>query len=146
MSSLEDLVERTELASIEIHELKAEARLNRASGVDTTPDEVKIESQVRHARGAMGFRLRATLDTGRGRARVIVAAIFEVKGDDPGAETVREFANRVAFLTIAPYLREALADITLKVFGEAYQLALVRVGDVAVGVRDDRPSESSSAD
>ncbi|MBF4592094.1 MULTISPECIES: hypothetical protein [unclassified Curtobacterium] len=64
---------------------------------------------------------------------------------DPSVLTQRSlqlFANEVAVMTVFPYLREAVASITARVFQQPLHLPMIARGQIVVDVADRRADRS----
>lgn len=130
-AALEDLVERVELIAMETHELSARIEPTD-SPEDCDQNNLTIKVEMQRRENQFGFRLVAELLAPQGSANATVAAIYRAEGDQPEQGAVIEFGNNVAIMSIIPYLRSALADITLRVFGRAVTIPLVRSGEIQV--------------
>lgn len=54
----------------------------------------------------------------------------------PSIELLTDFTNEVALMILLPYLREALADVTRRVFDQALLMPMFQRGEVAFHVPD----------
>lgn len=78
-------------------------------------------------------RLLADLKNAVGEVRVGVQAewvLEEMRHDDVPTAVEQEFVNRVAIMTLVPYLRSAVSDLSGRVFGTTLTLAIVRPGEI----------------
>lgn len=80
-------------------------------------------------------RLKTSLVGEAGEIRAGYQAEYElddVSHGDVSAEVVAEYVNRVALMTLAPYLRQAIADLTLRTFEVSVTMGTLRPGDLNV--------------
>ncbi len=76
-----------------------------------------------------------------GEASASLVGEYELlDGAMPSKRALQNFANEVAVMTIYPYLREAIATITAKVFGEPVHIPIVQRGEIAVEVEEASPA------
>lgn len=109
---------------------------------DTGSDDVDIEFSVRHEFNLIGLRMAATVEREYGSVVVDVGVnyIFDVPFSISG-EALAAFINRVAALALFPYLRESLASLTARVFGNAVVMPVMRQRDFEI-----RPAPEPEAD
>lgn len=132
---IKELIERSELASIEFHEVSA----RRFEGVPGSegPHEGQLSLGFQHRSDLDGFGIRIVGDVAvpSGEVRVIAAVEYKLlRGDQPPRRDVELFANEVAVMTLFPYLREGIASITSKVFGLPITLPVAQRGQIGFDV------------
>ncbi|MDT0169457.1 hypothetical protein [Pseudarthrobacter sp. BRE9] len=132
-----DLLQRSELASIEFHEVSAK----RFEGVPDSeePHEGQISLGFQHRADLDGFGIRIVGDVAVAIGEVRVVAAVEYKllhGEQPPRRNVELFANEVAVMTLFPYLREGIASITSKVFGAPITLPVAERGQIGFEVSE----------
>ncbi|MCZ9881921.1 hypothetical protein [Arthrobacter sp. B2a2-09] len=132
---VKDLIERSELGSIEFHEVSA----RRFDGVEDFGESrdggLTLGFQQRSETGVFGIRIVGDIAIPMGEARVVAAAEYKVlRGDLPPQRLVELFANEVAIMTLFPYLREGIASITSKVFGTPITLPVAQRGQIGFEV------------
>ncbi len=117
LRALAPLARLDELAFVEV---QARRHLDAA-----TPDDVEIAPQYTLDAGTSddGDRFRlvlsVALDLGVGEVRVAVAAYYTAQDGAPllTQALVVEYANEVGVMTVLPFLRQGIADVTQRVFG-----------------------------
>lgn len=132
---VKDLVQRSELISIEFHEVSA----RRFEGVPDSeePQEGQVTLGFQHRADEDGFGIRIVGDVSvpSGEVRVIAAVEYKLlHGEQPPRRNVELFANEVAVMTLFPYLREGIASITSKVFGTPITLPVAQRGQIGFAV------------
>lgn len=138
------VIEHVTLASIDYYEVSA-SRLDDGQEVETDgSDNLSISVQYRgDEETSFGLRLLAEVVLPHGRARACVAA--EYKFDDGFAADHRScqvYVNEVGVMTLYPYLREAMATTTGRVFDEPLHLPVIQRGDVALDLPDSGPAQA----
>jgi hypothetical protein len=137
--TLEELVEKSDLSSFTYFEVSAvrsdSAVANELSETDRDikPNHL-LQTAPREDDSGFRVRIRTEIDAHVGTIVVDVAAEYELteavaSSFDPVVLT--SFVNNVAVMTLFPYIRQAVADITLRVFGAALTMPVVRRGELA---------------
>ncbi len=129
VAAVKELLERCSLNAIEYHELSAKWTGVRPAEEPSDID-VSINLQHRLSEDGFGIRMIGSVSVAYGEAQAAIAATYGYEGDAPEVRTVLAFANEVAVMTLFPYLREAVATITAKVFGDAILLPILPRGEV----------------
>lgn len=60
-----------------------------------------------------------------------------------GEPLALEYANHVGFMTAAPYIRQAIADLGQRVLNQPLVMPIIRCGDIWFGAGADDPSPMS---
>jgi len=144
--ALTDFVATVELSQISCYELSAaRGQLDGDGGrVVVGPGNVD-DLEVLSAENQLGVywlatggqflvRLLATLGTNAGDLRVGVQGEYLAEGltrDDVSPDVEEEYVNRVAIMTLVPYVRQAIADLSARVFGNTLTLGVIRPGEIA---------------
>ncbi|TFC87454.1 hypothetical protein [Cryobacterium sp. TMT4-31] len=137
--TVESVVENSSLSDISVFELSA-----RRGKV--TPDSEEGESvepsygmQIDYRDADNGFRVRLVtrFDTDLGVIVSDVGAEYTLEGI--GARSIPrhvllDFVNNVAIMALVPYVRQSIADITLRVFGSALLMPMIRRGEIEFSV------------
>lgn len=142
--TINDLVESADLIHVAILELSA-AR----SDLSHTNDELfesfadggydaEIDFELGMDRGEhddkFRVRLQVLVESDPGIVRVNVAAeysINELRIDEISEEIMLEFSNKVAVMTLIPYIRQSVADISQRVFTYPLTLPLYKAGELS---------------
>ena len=133
---VQHVIANTVLRNIEFFEVSA--RRNDPPPDQPAEGRLTIEVQQRIDEQSFGVRLNARAVLPTGEASASVAGTYDLlNGVAPSIRTLRLFANEVAVMTVFPYLREAVATATSKVFGDAVYLPLVQRGEIALDIEDE---------
>lgn len=127
--ALVDLIQRSDLDGIHFHELSC--HLSSPVPDDENPGKADVVIDVDTRTGENDFGVRAILglDTARGKLKVQAAAEYVLQsGDVPDRDTIELFASEVSMMALFPYLREAVQDLSTKVFGDTITLPVVPRG------------------
>lgn len=133
------LIEKSDLEGIFFHEFNARRW-------DQTPEDLGEEDartldigvQYRHGEEDFGIRLNARLRNSTGEAVVSVAGEYSLDDYAPTKRDVLLFANEVAVMTLFPYLREGVSELTNRVFGDAVLLPVAPRGAIAVELDEEQ--------
>ena len=133
--SLEDLVEDTDLIGISTFQLAAE-RVDEPSEVD---DGAELDpTHILHIdtrEDGSGFRVKVEtqIEMPIGRIVATVGAAYQLNTLNMSAidrEILMGFVNNVAVMTLIPYIRQAIGDITLRVFDSALLMPMMKRGEL----------------
>lgn len=134
------VVANVSLASIDYYEVSA-SRLDEDIELDED-ETLTISVQYRATESGFGVRLLAEMIAPHGRARACVAGEYQFnEGFETEDRACQLFVNEVGVMTVYPYLREALATTTARVFGEPLHLPMIERGDLRVEPPDAAPEE-----
>ncbi|MEV7762244.1 hypothetical protein [Curtobacterium flaccumfaciens] len=140
IETIEEFVGLVELRDLYVFEERA-----RRKEVEPPTDGEEVEPEVNSALGvadavwgdsaAIGFRFRMVFDT---RAGAEFVADMEARYTLPEGCSVtegvkEEFATRVAFMTVYPYLRASIQTMAMRLGVPAPVLGIVRQGELQVG-------------
>lgn len=146
LAGVRALIEQSSLRGIFYHELSAARFDVPATEIDPNNGQMQVGVQYRLDSETFGVRMNGTLRTQIGEARVAVAAEYDLRdGHQPTKRDVLNYANEVAVMSVFPYLRQAFADITLRVFGEAVLLPVAQRGQIGFDVATEMSAETSEA-
>ncbi|MBT2503491.1 hypothetical protein [Curtobacterium sp. ISL-83] len=146
---LRALVQAADLVGISYFELSA----LRDEGASTTPEgltELQLSQEMgygfREDDAAFRVRVRTTVKA-PGQGEIVVGLNGEWSyggGSAKGIEqsTLLDFINNVAMMVLLPYLREATADLSRRVFGSALLLPLIQRGDIEFTSEHLNPGEA----
>lgn len=138
VEAIRELLDRTELESIGFHKLHAERNDDAFDGAD---DEARPEwglgvQQRIGEPAALRFLLDLSVRVKGGLVSATCAAEYRVDGDLPDHGVVLGFANKVAIMTMVPYVRQAVADLSARVLGDPVLMPMHRQGDLTFGETD----------
>ncbi|MFA6298784.1 MAG: hypothetical protein WC642_06440 [Nocardioides sp.] len=138
--AVKEVIASAELASIDYYDVSA-SRLDDENPDHTGEDNLTISVQYRSVEQGFGVRLLAEVVLPNGRARACVAGEYLLAdGFDADERACQIFVNEVAVMTVYPYLREAMATATSRVFGEPLHLPIVQRGEIRVNLDGDDPA------
>ena len=128
MERLKDLVSRSDLESINVHELSAKL----VPGVSEESDEATFDLniQTRAAPGEFGVRVTVDATTPVGVIKVVIAAEYSAEGAEPDPELLGLFASEVAIMSVFPYVRQAVSDMSQRVFEQPLMMPIVKRGEL----------------
>lgn len=128
---LQELLGRSHLGGITTDELSAR-RYETATDSDAgATANLQVTVQTRVQGTEFGVRLIAKLNTVIGEVTGKISANYEITdGDAPDARLISIFANEIGVMAVIPYMREAIAAATGRVFGEALHLPMFQRGEI----------------
>jgi len=134
-----ELIENSQLTAIECYEVSARRHDNARTGdAEEEAGQFSVEVQQRSSPEGFGIRLIGRVTMPSGEASASVAGEYALLNDcQPSQRTRQLFTNEVGVMTVFPYLREAIATTTSRVFGEPLLLPTVQRGEIAVDVDDE---------
>jgi len=98
-----------------------------------------LETALRDDDAGFRARFRTDIDVHIGTVSTDVAVEY-LTGDVPAStisqDVLLDFVNHVAVMTTFPYIRQAVSDITQRVFGSALLLPMVQRGEIDFSLRD----------
>jgi hypothetical protein len=134
------LVNAVDLESISFLELSAKRLDEEATQSLVDNDEaydVQPDFTLQFARDLdqqkFRIRIKTVIQAQPGTVVIDAAADYSMSDlelEDITEELMLEFANRVALMSIVPYLRQGLADMTQRVFGVPLTMPLYRSGEL----------------
>ncbi len=131
------LIDKSDLDGVYFHEQSARRHDDSAEFKNLEGSNVEVGIQFRLSSEDFGVRLRAEVQNAIGSAAVTVSGEYSLTdGYVPERRDVMMFANEVAVMTIYPFLREGVADATLKVFGEAIVLPIAPRGAIGFDIEE----------
>lgn len=120
----------------ELYELSDEGQTALQASTEITPS---YALKLRHEGNELDVRLATTLEVGIGK--VVVDAIVNYVTAEPVvmSEEVRlEFANEVGIMALLPFVRQAIADLSQRVFGQVVLMPVLKRGDLSFSPADGR--------
>lgn len=148
--TLEELIDDVDLEQIRFFELHALSK-DGAEGGSAPGDDEEIQpdhflgTATRDDGKAFRVRLRTEIEFDVGEITVDLAADYTMQNldaKDISREVMQEFVNGVAMMMLAPYLRQAIADMTLRVFGASLTMPILQRGQLAFELGPQGDAES----
>lgn len=135
------LVHNVKLNSVEYLELTARRELDisplQEGRVDVEPTYT-LGTMVADNRESFLLRVKVEFSSEVGHFTAEVAAEYVVTSSDrielPNA-LLTDFANEVGIMVLLPYLRQAIADLTQRVFGQPLLMPIMQRGELFFGSR-----------
>lgn len=130
---IKDLIDSVTMSDIQFYELTC-TRNDQENNQDDVEIHPTFTLQIGHPSNGIGVRLAIEIVFAGGSARADAGVLYLTQSSEDIApiseELGLEFVNRVGLLVLMPYLREAIANITLKVFGKPTTLPMLRAGQL----------------
>lgn len=105
---------------------QAEAEVQASEQSEISPS---YGLRVRAEGNEIAVRLATTVDIGPGQIVVDAAVTYTVDEDVEVSEAVGlEFANEVGIMALLPYVRQAIADLSQRVFGDVVLMPVMARG------------------
>ena len=140
------LVRNVKLNSIEYFELTARRQMDLSpleeGRVDVEPNYT-LGTQVAESGERFLLRLKVEFKSEVGHFAAEAGAEYSVTSSDSIelSETLLvEFANEVGIMALLPYLRQAIADLTQRVFGLPLLMPVLQRGELTFGKPDELDS------
>ncbi len=134
------LLDDAELMGVTFSEVSARRPRGVANFNQPLPSEVSpthgLTIGFREDRRAFRIGISTELEVTDGEVAIEVIAEYELEQilvDEFSDDVMLDFVNRVAVMTLAPYIREAIASVTQRVFGSALTMPVIRPGDINFG-------------
>lgn len=128
------LVESTSLLAINVFQLAASRHLDVAPAEDFEVDpRYTITTDFRDDGSGFRVRLVTEIDTPLGPIMCGVLAEYEhqsVRLGPESSEAFSEYVNGVALMHIIPFVRQSIADLTLRVFGSPLLMPILQRGQM----------------
>lgn len=139
--SARDLLPVLELTGVTAFEIAG----RRLDSQESTETQSSMESMLGDDDGALAFRVRQHVKTGQ--AEILADYGVEYRITDPSASVSGkarvEFAEKVAFMTLVPYLRESVHTTATRLGVKVPMLGIVRQGDFTLSRKKDVPATQS---
>lgn len=130
-AALVQLVQDTTLHSVQFHELHASRKLDIAPDANLDDDpRFTMSMQTRVDDGELGVRVNLEVDTPVGEIQVVAAADYINNGPSPSGDVEQRFATEVGVMVLVPYLRQAVADLSQRVFGTSLLMPIIKREDI----------------
>lgn len=140
VTSIEDLVDRLELAKLHTYELVATARDEHeevdsgADSVEAGKERISVRTGIRIRERGLDFRVEFSVNHMLGMLVADIGAFYEsetplelVAGSE---EIIIDFGDRVAMMALFPYLRQSISDLGHRVLVD-YTLPMLRPGQLS---------------
>ena len=139
--SARDLLPVLELTGVTAFEIAG----RRLDSQESTETQSSMESMLGDDDGALAFRVWQHVKTGQ--AEILADYGVEYRITDPSASVSGkarvEFAEKVAFMTLVPYLRESVHTTAARLGVKVPMLGIVRQGDFTLSRKKDVPATQS---
>lgn len=120
-----------DIVGVTFFEVSARVRENSSPESDEFDGAPQFQLAVRADPGEIGIRVRLTVETDIGEAKVDAAIVYApLEPVIVPPSVLLEFANEVGLMGLLPYIREALSSTTLRVFGTAVIMPVYQRGEL----------------
>lgn len=134
VTDVHQLVEATSLLGINVFQLSATRRLDVAPTDDFAVDpRYTITADFRDDGSGFRVRLLTEIETPIGPIACGVLAEYEhpdARLGPESSEAFNEYVNGVALMHIIPFVRQSIADLTLRVFGSPLLMPILQRGQM----------------
>lgn len=147
IDNIERAVEVLMLAGVQFYELTAVRPDTVIVNAPTTVDEVQLstETAVRVSDQGFDYRCRMTVEAEEVRLFVDGAALYRTDHPVNLQQAVLEsFGDKVAIMTLIPYLRQAVADLALRL-GFNVTLPIMQRGTITFALQNTQPDDKELA-
>ena len=119
MADIDELTKATTLNSVGFNELGARRQESPDFNLEMVRAQPNFVLRVKHNNNSFQLILRVDLATNVGPVSAECYGNFLVSSSAPilTQDLLTEYANEVGIMIILPYLRQGIADITQRVFG-----------------------------
>lgn len=136
-----EMVDVTSLLGIEVYRLSAFRNLDAqpAENFEIDPSYA-LATDLRDDGDGFRVSLLTEIDTPIGRIECGVLAEYEHHGilvTSASSEALTEYVNNVALMHVIPYVRQSIADITLRVFNSPLVMPILQRGQMSFRVEVD---------
>lgn len=138
----EELLRLVQLAVLDTVEFAEVAARRLPSQTESDPPRFDLRIQVDEPsadaeRRVFGFGLRVAIRIPQGEVVVEPFVQYHVAAEHAGLlddrATVAAFANEVAVMTLIPYARQSIADVSQRVFNSSIMMPILRQGQLNFG-------------
>lgn len=133
IQDIKDLIDRVIMTDVQFYELTC-TRSDIGNNQDDSEIHPTFTLQIGHPSNGIGVRLAIEVITSDGSVRADAGVLYLTQTNEDiesvSEEIGLEFVNRVGLFVLMPYLREAIANITLRVFGKPITLPMLRAGQL----------------
>lgn len=141
VSDVQRLVDVARLSSIETVALSAE---RRDSGETESDEDFEIAPEydltitLRDDFGGFRAQLATAISVPIGDIRCVIYAEYELDNARIGSESTTamgEFINGVALMHVIPFTRQAISDLTMRVFNNPLLMPIIQRGDLGFALQ-----------
>lgn len=138
---IHELVARIDIVDFVVHEERAR-RVVWPEGTAPEGPQSTLRLAIRLDGSQIGFRFKLTLADPVAEYVADIEAVYQVEDDESGApelrsDLVKDFAGRVAFMAVYPYLRTTVFSAAGRLGMPAPVMGIVRQGQFEAGVEMD---------
>lgn len=128
VETIEELIQLLDLTDVRCYKLHAEASDQPPAGTEPESATLQFKTALRRHEGGIDYRVDVRVKRPSGKVRVDVAASYTsatpfIAPD----EVIANFGENVAAMTVIPYIRQHLSDITQRV-GSPFLLPILPRG------------------
>lgn len=131
IESVHDAVEVLSLVNVEFEELAVQRLDPDDTPVEEAALSINLGAQYRVAENVIGYRIRTSVTSEHLNLEVIAVVTYEASAPIKISDlAVEDFANKVAFMTTFPYIRQAVSDMSTRI-GLPVTLPVMPAGQVS---------------
>lgn len=132
IGDVHELIQALDIAGVTYYAVTAEREEGESDAPLPTDIAPEFGMRIRTDGAEFGVRLRVEIQSSVGRVVVDAAMEYESEDDLEIPDDVAfVYANEVAVMALLPYVREAVANITQRVFGDALVMPVIPRGALA---------------
>jgi hypothetical protein len=143
--SLEQLVEGAEIEEISFFEISAirnDSPTEASGGDDDVFPSYQLDTGTKDDGAGFRVRIRTEIDVALGRIVTDLAVTYltpSLDANEVGPGTLLDFVNNVSVMTLVPYNRQAIADISQRIFGATLTMPMIKRGELEFHLSDAEP-------
>ncbi|GAA4657780.1 hypothetical protein [Arthrobacter cryoconiti] len=127
------LLANVELVEMRVYLVAGERKDVPVDGATDQSADVDLKFMERHNPDILENRFRLKVENEEARYEAEIAAIYSLeKPMDPSSELIAEFAERVGFMAVFPYLRESISTSASRLGLPVPVLGIMRPGDFRI--------------
>lgn len=141
ITTIEDLLDHVTLVSIDLCRLNANRDLDfrpKADAVELEVDpQYALDINTRDDGGGFRVKFATDIKTPLGSIGAEVVGVYSLDGatiDPKSTAALGDFVNNVALMHVLPYSRQAIADLSQRVFGSALLMPIIKRGEISFQV------------
>jgi hypothetical protein len=142
--SLEQLVEEAQIDEITFFEISAirnDTVAEEDQGADVLPSYL-LSTATKDDGTGFRVRIRTEIDVATGHIISDLAVSYSlhaINANEVSPAVLIDFVNGVSVMTLVPYNRQAIADISQRIFGATLTMPMIKRGELEFHLADAEP-------
>lgn len=133
VSDIHHLVKIVEIVEVRTYVASAMRKMIRDAGEASDEVSTELDFMERHSATQVECRFKMTVEVPEATYVADIGAIYELAEPiEPTQDLIAEFAERIGFMSVFPYLREAISGLATRLNLPAPVLGIVRPGDFRI--------------